>query len=308
MSTDKKDTRNQLTRDAGLVFNVNTMKSSMISFFKNQDLYFTVTNAEGEVSRKLPMFKGSQVAMTAALEQLCRLLFNNVLQYTNRDKSGLRTVTRPVLKYSVFLHKGLNEYYNYRLNSFNKNQVYKEQVPFREDEIVEVMNVVDRKLTFTPKAFNLLCFLLSDAYLEILRTSYDFISFAKKRTLDPRAVSCSIKNRFPDLVNHELCNELSRACAAVGNDIDKNDDEEDDDEEEDEVKEEEVKSKGKSGGKSTKSAKSKKVEQVDEESDDEIESDEESDEESVEEVVARKPSKKAGSNTKGKKARKARRV
>ena len=310
MSAEKKDTRNQITRDAGLLYNVNTMKKDMIEFFKNQDLKFTVTNAEGETSRKLPMFRGSQVALTATLQELTKSLLTNVLQITNRDKSGLRTVTRPLLKYSIHLHKGFEKYYGYRLESFNKNQVYKEQLPFKEDDVNQVMNNVDRKLTFTPKAFNLLCFLLLEAYLEVLRTAYDFISFAGKRTLTPSAISAAIKNRFPDIVSYELCNELSRACAAVGDDIYKKDDgdEEDDDEDEEDEEEEQV-VKSKTSKKTSKKA-SKKTEQIEEEDDEDDNEDEDEDEdvedESEEEVVVAKKAatKKKSTKTGKKKARK----
>jgi len=308
--TDKKDTRNQLTRDAGLVYNVNTMKSNMIAFFKNQDLYFTVKSAEsGEVTKKLPMFKGSQVSLTAVLEQLTRLVFTNVLQYTNTDKSGLRTVTRPVLKYSVCLHRGLNQYYNYPMNSFNKNQVYKDQLPFKEDEIMQVMNSVNRKLMFTPKAFNMLCFLLLEAYLDVMSTAYDFIVFANKRTLGPTAISAAVKNRFPDVVSHELCNELSRACSAVGKDIDGTEaegEEEVDNDVEDESEEEVPKSKkgAKAVTKATK-GKASKTAHIEEEDDEDISDDSgDEDEDEEEEVVVAKPKKKvvASKKTKNKKA------
>jgi hypothetical protein len=220
MSAEKKDHTNKLTTDAGLTFNVNTMRKQMISFFKNQDLYFSVKGENDEVTKKLPMFKGSQVALAAALEQLTKTLLTNVLQFTNKDKSGLRTVTRPMLIYSVCLNKGLNQYYNYRLTSFNKNQVYKDQLPFKEDDVNQLMAGVDKKLMFTPKAFNFLCFLLLEAYLDIMSTGYQFILFADKRSLGPDAVLAAIKNKFPDSISHELCHELTRACNAVGKDLD----------------------------------------------------------------------------------------
>ncbi len=316
MSTDKKDTRNQLTRDAGLVFNVNTMKTNMKEFFKNQDLYFSVKNDSGDVTKKLPMFKGSQVAITAVFEQLTRMVFNNVLQYTNTDKSGLRTVTRPILKYSVCLHRGLNEYYNYRMNSFNKNQVYKEQLPFKEDEIAQIMTSVNKKLMFTPKSFNLLCFLLLEAYLDIMSTAYDFIVFANKRTLGPTAISAAVRNRFPDVVSHELCNELSRACAAVGKDIDGG--EEDGEQEANDEEEEEApppkksaknsKTAAKPATKSTKgkSVKAAQIEEDDEdEEEDEGEGDDSDEDEEEEEVIVAKPKKKVVAASSSKKTRKA---
>lgn len=285
MSAEKKDHTNKLTSDAGLVFNVNTVRKHMISFFKNQDLYFSVKGENDEVTKKLPMFKGSQVALAAALEQLTKTLLTNVHQFTNKDKSGLRTVTRPMLIYSVCLNKGLNQYYNYRLTSFNKNQVYKDQLPFREEDVNQLMSGVDKKLMFTSKAFNFLCFLLLEAYLDTMSTSYQFILFADKRSLTPDAVQFAIKNRFPDSISHELCHELTRACNAVGKDIDAGEEGE-----ADEAKEEPAPAP--STKKSAPPVKGKgKAAPIDEE--DEDGDGDEGDDEPEEKVVVTKPAKKS---------------
>ncbi len=292
-----KDTRNALTKKAGLRFNVNTVKKDMGKFYKNSDLLFDVEvkDENGDVTneRKPPMYRAAHVAISAALEQLTTLILHNVLGFTNQDKTSIRTVTRPVLKYSVFLHSGLNQYYNYALNnSFNKNVVYKAQVPITDDEMSVVTDAVNRHFKFTNKGSNLLYFLLSTAYLDILRTAYDLIFFAKKRTLDPTAIATAIRLRFPDNVSHELCTELSRACAAVGNDPD----EVDDDDAGDDESEKKTTSSKKKASKSNREA---KIEQSDEEfeegSDDELEEDsDELEEDSEEEVVETKPKKKTG--------------
>jgi len=291
MSAEKKDHTNKLTVDAGLTFNVNTMRKHMISFFKSQDLYFSVKGENDEVTKKLPMFKGSQVALAAALEQLTKTLLTNVLQFTNKDKSGLRTVTRPMLIYSVCLNKGLNQYYNYRLTSFNKNQVYKDHLPFREDDVNQLMSGVDKKLMFTPKAFNFLCFLLSEAYLDTISTAYQFILFADKKSLTPDAVLAAIKNRFPDSISHELCHELTRACAAVGKDLDAGDEGE-----ADEAKEEPAPAPAAKKSAPTSSKGKGKAAPIDEEEDDG--NDDDGDDEPEEKPVVTKSSKKGTSSTK----------
>lgn len=296
MSGEKKDHSNKLTRDAGLTFNVNTVRTSMISFFKNQDLYFTVKGENDEVTKKLPMFKGSQVALAAALEQLTKMLLSNVLQFTNKDKSGLRTVTRPLLIYSVCLNKGLNQYYSSRLSSFDKNQVYKDQLPFKEDDVTKLMQEVDKKLMFTPKAFNFLCFLLLNAYLDTMSTSYQFISFADKRSLGPDAVLASVKNRFPDSVSHELCHELSRACTAVGKALD--DEEEGEAEEKKEEPAPSTSSKKAAAAPTSIKSKGKAAAPIEEEdNEDEDDNDEESEEKEKEKEKASTKSSKKGTTT-----------
>ena len=83
---------NQITKDAGLVFNVNSVKGNMKTFYANQDL-------------EKPQFKGGQIAITACLQKFCDYMVRNVHKATAVDKSGVRRVTRSTLRYCVLSHE-----------------------------------------------------------------------------------------------------------------------------------------------------------------------------------------------------------
>jgi histone H3/H4 len=250
---------NKLTQDAGLVFNVNTVKQHMIHFFETQDIYFEYKDkTSGETKRKLPMFSGSQTAMTAFIERLCTILVRQANKCTDKDKSGLRNVTRPRAKVAVLLDDSLSSVFSWKLRSFNRMQVYSDQLPVARKEFDRVCDAVDKNLRLTPRAHNLICFLLLEAYLEVLNTAYEMIAFAGRRTLDANAVLSAVRLRFPDNLSHELSTEMTRAVSAAGEEVTTPGNDEDKDENANEAHDEdsdvgedaeETTTKGKKGGK-----------------------------------------------------------
>ncbi len=286
---------NKLTQDAGLTFNVNTVKASMSQFLQVHDLLVehTKENDKGkkEVVRKTPKFAGAHVATAAALQELCKLLTNTALQHTHKDKSGMRTLTRQTLRASVLMHDGLKQYYHTRMQAFDKTQVYENQVPVSKKDLLALVKDVNSDLKMTPKALNFLYFLLLRAYSDMVYTSYQLVDYAKKKTLDDRSCSFAIQLRFADSVAVQLQNEVSRATSAVGDGVDKADDEDaeeqdavESDSDNDDEEEVQTQSKGKGKGKKT-------VEKVDSEDESSDESLEDTDASSGEEVVAKKAAK-----------------
>jgi hypothetical protein len=288
---------NKLTEKAGLVFNVNTVKANMSQYLKVHDL------------KKLK-FKGSQVAATAALQELCNQLAQTALAHTHKDKSGVRTLTRQTLRSSLLLHDGLRQYYYTKMQAFDKTQVYENQLPVSRKDLLDVISKVNTDLKLTPKAVNFLCFLLLRAYSDLVNTSYQLVTYANRKTLDARSIVFALQLRFADSVAVPLHNEVSRATTAAGDEeVDKADGE---DEEHDNEKNEsdsdndgddgvsvkadtKAKGKDKSKGKAEVKAKGKAVAQVDSESSDESleeSGDKKDDESSEEEVVAKKQTTK----------------
>jgi hypothetical protein len=294
----------------------------MKKFFNGHGLTFEVKTTRkdedtGEqysaVEQKGPMYKGSQTALTAVVEDFTRFLFENVRQYTNRDKTGMRTVNITMLKYSIYLHPGLKRYYLPHMDTYTsvKDTIHSNSLPVKEDEVRAVMDDVDRHLDFTPKAFNFFCFLVNTMYNDLLRTSYEFLNFAGKRTLGPRVISAAVRNRFDGSVSGRLLTELSRACAAAGNDIDAVDNDED---ESDDEEEEEQTTKAKKGSTTKKASKnSKRTAQIESEDEDEdLDEDLDEDDEELESEEEEEAPPKKKQAAKGKKAaggkRKARRA
>lgn len=221
-STKKSDPeptkKNQATTSAGLIFNVNTFKESMKRHFEAQEI-------------EKPMFQNAHIAMSALVQRMATILAKNVATQAPKDKSDCRTIRRGLLTDSILKDDGLKQFYYMILLKFDKDQTYNESLPIARKELDELFNSIDKRLKFTPKALNLMCYLLLKLYHEVLVTSYEFISFAKRKTLDPVAITFAIKNRIRDTyLTNELCNEVSRAAdvdlteteAVLDNENDKN--------------------------------------------------------------------------------------
>jgi hypothetical protein len=197
---------NATTTKAGLAFNVNTVKSSMKSFFETQ-------------ASEQPMFSGSHIAMTAMIQKLADVLLRESMKYVTKDKTGMKTVTRPCIKQAICINTDLNEYFYQKMLKFNKNGMYGDQIPVSRKEFDAMCTSMDKSLKLTPKAFNFLAYLLYNSYTDILSTAHQFIKYAKKSTLNAAAVMSAVENRFCDNTVHELMTEMKRACAAAGDDV-----------------------------------------------------------------------------------------
>ena len=278
----KGPSRNKATVAAGLFFNINTFKSDMTSWCKSQ-------------GNTVPKFAGGHVATAAALEQLCRMILTNAHKQINTDKSGVCTLTRQTLKYSIRLHEGFNAYYMNKYNSYDKNGQYSKEFPVSK-EIKYVYNSINKEFNLTAKAFQYLNFLLDKAYKDIISTALQFMEFANKKSFDSRATIFALNCKFADSVAYDVCKEVNRAMTALGDavveanaddadlDVDDESGEESDSDEVQEVK------KTKKGSKKNKKKASKiETESSDEDLDVDIEE---------EPVVAKKSSKKASSKNK----------
>jgi len=289
---------NKLTEKAGLIFNINTFKNSMKTFFDSHD-------------KEKPKFSGAHVAITATIQKLCQIIIMNTKHLTNKDKSGLRTITRLHFKSAILQNDGLKKYYGIKATTFNKNYVYSDQMPISKVHFNEVVTKVNKELQVTPKAYNFICFLLTEAYLDILNTSYQFISYAKRKSLDGTSVIYSVKNRFEDDISSKICEEINKTMKNTGDknfedneeeqkeeseEDDELEDDESDDESDDELEEKKTKKVIKKN-----SIKKKKATPIsDEESDDDITMEDEE----LEHKPQKKSSKKASIRKKTTKTRK----
>jgi hypothetical protein len=255
---------NKITRNAGLEYNVSTIKNNMIKLFENKGYKKREKNDEAD-EKAMPVFSGSPIAISAAIQKLSEYIVKHVSKITNVDKSGLRLVHRPMVKCSLILDSSLKEYYNYKLEFFDKDDIYAEKIPISKKELEKVISNVSSIIKFNPLAFNLYCFLLYKAYIDITLTAHRFMLYAKKKTLNVDAVVSAIETRFTGNLASEMCTEIKRAMEAASNA-----DDEDDDDEEDDVESE--KSKKDSDTESNKKVKKSKK-KIETSSDEELDSD-----------------------------------
>src|SRR5271170_6618952 len=97
---------NKATQEAGLTFNVNTIKGNLKQYYETHGL-------------TVPQFTGGQQAMTAFLEKMYETILRECLKHIPKDKSGVRKVTLDSLQHAVLSHVGLEQYYLVSLKHFD---------------------------------------------------------------------------------------------------------------------------------------------------------------------------------------------
>lgn len=200
---------NKVTQTAGLICNVNTVKNKLKEFYESQGI---VT----------PMFSGGHTAMTATLQKILKLILKECANRVGKDKSGVKSVNRESVQYSVLLHPGFNRYFLVELNRFEQTQLYKDQVPISHTEMDAVIASVDPDLSLTPKARNMVCYLLLRVFSDIAYTCSLMLEFSKKKSLDARCVMFAIASKFPDTISQELKSEVARVAKLFGDELEDN--------------------------------------------------------------------------------------
>lgn len=261
---------NKLTQTAGLTFNVNTVKTKLKKFYESRDI-------------PCPMFSGGHTAITASLEKLYELILKECIKRTGKDKSGVRTVNREMLLYSVMMNPGFKEYYTVPLEHYDDLIQYDESLPVDSAEMLQVVDRVDKELGLSKKAENLMSYMLLNVYINVASVCSQFLAFSKRKSLDGNCVMFALTNCLPDSIASELRAEVVRVMKAFGEELEDNSS--------DNVKVKETEEAGEEGSK--KNAKGgKKVPQVDEE--EAGEGEEEAGEEEAEEVAEPAPKKPVG--------------
>lgn len=208
---------NKLTLTAGLTFNINTVKRAMNDMFDTND-------------QKKPTYKKSQIALTALLESVCEYLVKNACNLTTEDKSGIRRVTRPVLRLSVKTNKDTNLFFEPMIESYyQKTSIYSKQLPMSSDEMNKLISSVNEKLVFTGKAYNMLAFMLVEIFNRVLKQAVLFMEYSNKKSLDDRAVLFSVKNSFN--MTDDLRNTVVEVIETSVENCKKDSEDEDDDNE-----------------------------------------------------------------------------
>lgn len=203
VTEDQPKTRtNKLTQMAGLTFNVNPVRTKLISYYESQ-------------GKENPKYSKGHVAMAAMMECLYRFVLTECEKRTKENQSGGKQVTRELVHYTVRLNTMLNDYFELRLRKFDKNQMYSDQLPMTDQEMRTVCDGVNSKMTLTGPAHNLVCYLTLCTFTDIANTCLRLLNFAGKKSLDPNCVLTAIADRFSDGLAHDLSNEVTRACNAV---------------------------------------------------------------------------------------------
>lgn len=205
----EKTSPNRITEKAGLSCNVNTVRNKLKDFFESQSI-------------DTPKFNGGHVAMTATLQKMLTMILKECLKTTGKDKSGVKLVNRETVQYSMLMHTGFNQYFLVKLNQFDGDQMYRDQVPISTAEMDSVVLGVDPDLSLSPKARNLICYLLLKVFLDVTHTCSHLLNYAGKKSLNAKCVMYSIGIKFPDSIAQDLKTEVSNVAKLFGIELDDN--------------------------------------------------------------------------------------
>ncbi len=274
-SKEPKVKHNQATNRAGLSFNVNTTKNWIKKQMEVQDL-------------EMPKFHGAHIGLTAVIESLLMQILNHVNSHLPKDKSSLYKVTLPVLSYNLQLDDNFGKLFRESFITYNPDTNYSEQFWMSKSDITSfIESHWSDNIQLDIKAYNQLAYLLMRYAITITRTAYYLMSYAGKKTLEPKALRASVQIHTPETLANTILIKLDDAVKNTSSDDDNEDDDDSDEKEE-------KKSKESSKKKSSK----KEVSESESESDDESESESESEDESEPEEKPTKSEKKSKTSKK----------
>jgi hypothetical protein len=280
--SDKTDKQgiNKATDEAGLSFNVNTVKADMRKYYRDHDLCLKKIQGEDKkVVYEIPQFSQADVAVAALLQYICGVLVEEALKHVKKDKSHLRRIAPTHLYQAIQMNSELKTRFLVDLKHFAEETdvSYENNVPINDKELnAFVEKDFGKHVMLTPKAKNALYYFLLRTYVTTLTTSFYLLKFSGRGSLRPSAILTSVDIHFSDKIAKKAYNFVSECCQLQQTEDDKGDEYDDDpsvaDEDEDE-EQETKKGKGRKG--KAKAAKDDEVTEDEDEEDEEDGSDEE---------------------------------
>lgn len=192
------------TKQAGLHFNTKTFKK-----------YINTCLGDNPVK-----IKGAHVALASAVENTLILFFNRLYKYTNKDLSGLKTVTSDIIRKTLkhFDNTDFGEFFNQTvIYKYDKSNVYTKQFCVSEKNCNVLLEQVYNDMKLTDKAKNLLFFMLQKLTNTLIKYGRLFPVYAKKKTLDSRSILSAVDIVFDGELAFKVKTAVEKSVNAVKN-------------------------------------------------------------------------------------------
>ena len=207
----------------------------------------------------MPKFSGAHIALTAIIESLLMSVIGNVLSQLPKEKSSLYKITLPVLSYNLQLDDNFGKLFRDSFNTYDADTNYVESFWMSKSDITSfIESHWSDNIQLDIKAYNQLAYLLMRYAIVIIKTSYYLMSYAGKKTLEPKSLRSAVLIHTPQTIANTILIKLDDAV--------KNTPTEDTDENDSNEKEE---NKSKDGGKKSTKKVSKKEDNEDEDKEEE---------------------------------------
>ena len=207
---------NAATEKAGLSFNVNTTKAWIKRHIESS-------------GHSQPKFHGAHIGLTAVMESLLMSILNLINSQLPKDKSSLYKITLPVLSYSLQTDDDYSRIFKPYLSSYDNDMNYSDQFWMSRPNVNSfIESHYGDNIQLEPRAYNMLAYCMLKYAGLLIRTSHSLMTYAGKKTLEPKAIRASVLIHTPDTIANSIVMKLDDAV--------KNTSSEDDEDESDEVK------------------------------------------------------------------------
>lgn len=224
----KKREMNKLTRKANLNFNVNLFKKWIKQKLLSDEKMVTVIdkNDKTQITKKLPNFKGSPVALAAMNEKLCYIILEKVIERLTKSKNGLYVIKyndlSDIIKIDIELRRNLYHY----MDTYDTTLNYRDQYCISEKHIKEYIDkTFSASIDINNEAFNLLVYLLLKSCVRVIDTSYVIMCVAHKKTLSHETINGCIAIHYCGTTAHLLKMKIDESTRLCGKELLRNDNE-----------------------------------------------------------------------------------
>ncbi len=212
---------NMLTQKSNLTFNVMRFKKSLIETCK------VISTNNYKCSK-------AHVYLTKLNELLCYKLIENVNKNVEKDKNGLYTITRAMIKTSIETNDMLKRCFSNYLFQYDETHIYESQYPIAKKIIINFIEIkFGSMINFTPQAFDFLIYILIKATQNVIAISIELLNYADKRSINYKTISAAvqIELRNSEELREFILKQLHETYLLIGNtkDINNTNDSDDDD-------------------------------------------------------------------------------
>lgn len=218
MSKEKETYRvDNVTSAAGLLIKTQVVKRNILAYMKRQNYLNFNPKLEVEKDKCHIQIAGAHVAIAAVIQELLKMLIEVTIKNTDVDKSGMKNVCRKDMSLAINTNVPLNNYYFQKtIRYFESNDAdYMAQMPVDEDNVNHLLTTIDPKLNLTGKCRNFLAFLVSSAYIDIVRYCVHLMKYRKQNSMRTDTVNVAIDMLFLSGVADRLKTAVDTAAANI---------------------------------------------------------------------------------------------
>lgn len=233
---------NKATTAAGLTFNVNSFRNWMKDQFadKNQVINDEKEekkkpskndeNKDGENDkvkdktrdRELPKFNGGHIALTAAVEDMIKIIFTACESYMPKDKAGLFELNKEALISACNINDDMKKMFKSYLEYYDVNENYTTNYVISKDKFAAFIDKhFGKNIKLTMEGYNLLVFFLNKFAINVVKISKELLDYSGKRSIKDKTIISCVRLICTEAVSERISRRIQDSCKQIVNDDEK---------------------------------------------------------------------------------------